>query len=114
MMIKLISVAAIMAATYHVQGAIEAVVVILSLLAFVFYTMAFRLFVGLSQAELISDANILQVVTVYMIYITMAIQAYMSDYTAVVYMVAPWLIIQALINVLTIMIKLEFIEIRRK
>ncbi len=113
-MLKYLGVAAIMAATFNIQGGLELVVLILSCLAVMFYIVAFRLFTGLSQAVLIVDANILQVITVYMIYITMAIIAFKGGYQPAVYVATPWLVIQGIINILTILIKLDIIGIQRK
>lgn len=113
-MLKYLGVAAIMAATFNLPSSLEAVVLILSLLATTFYIMAFRLFSGLSRAVLVDDANILQVITVHMIYITMAVIAFMGGYQIAVYIALPWLAIQGLINILTILIKLDIIGIQNK
>lgn len=113
-MLKYLGVAAILAATYGVTGGTESVAIILSLLALMFYIMAFRLFCGLSQATLVNDINILQVITIYMIYVTMGIITFMSDYSLVTYFALPWLAIQAAINILSILIKLDIIGIEHK
>lgn len=113
-MLKYLGVAAILAATFNLPGGLELVVFIMSALALMFYIMTFRLFTGLNQAIISDDVNILQVITVYMIYITMAIVAFMGGYQLVVYVALPWLTIQVFINVLSILIKLDIIGIQRK
>lgn len=113
-MLAYIGVAAIMAATLNVQGALELVVFILSSLALMFYIVAFKLFAGLSQSVMTDGVNILQVITIYMIYITMATVAFMGGYQLPVYVALPWLVIRGFINVLSILIKLDIIGIKHK
>lgn len=113
-MFKYTGVAAVLAATYNIQGAIELTALLLIALASVFYIMTFRLFCGLSQAALVDGANILHVVTIYMIYVTMAAVTYMGPYSYIALVALPWLLIQGCINILTILIKLEIVGVQRK
>ena len=113
-MIKYIGAAAALAAVYGIDGALEITVFALGLLAALFYSMAFRLFTGLSQAMIIKDFDVLQMITIYMIYTTMATIVIMSPYFYVALLAAPWLAIQACINVLSLLVKLDIIGIERR
>lgn len=113
-MIKYLGAAAALAAAYGIDGALEVTAIALGLLAFLFYTMAFRLFAGLSQAMIMKDFDILSMITIYMIYITMATIAFMSPYSYVALLAAPWLVIQAFINILSILVKLDIIGIEHR
>lgn len=113
-MIKYIGAAAALAAAYGISGALEVTVVALALLAFMFYIMAFRLFAGLSQAMILKEFDVLSMITIYMIYITMAVIVFMSPYSYVVLLCAPWLAIQTLINILSILVKYDIVGIEHK
>lgn len=113
-MIKYIGAAAALAAAYGIEGAVEVTAIALGLLASMFYFMTFRLFTGLSQAMLIKDFDVLSMITIYMIYITMATIVFMSPYSYVALLTAPWLFIQTGINILSILIKLDIIGIEHK
>jgi len=113
-MLKYIGVVAVLAATYQVPYGLEAAASILSLLALSFYAMAFRLFTGLSQAELVEDVDILRMFTIYMIYIALASILFFSQYQYVTVFALPWLGIQTVINTLSVLIKLDIIGVKRK
>lgn len=113
-MIKYIGAAAALAAAYGIEGALEVTAIALGLLASMFYFMTFRLFTGLSQAMIMKDFDVLSMITIYMIYITMAVIVFMSPYSYVALIAAPWLVIQTAINVLSILIKLDIIGIEHK
>lgn len=113
-MIKYIGAAAALAAAYGIDGALEVTAIALGLLAFLFYTMTFRLFTGLSQAMIMKDFDILSMITIYMIYITMATIVFMSPYSYVALLAAPWLVIQTFINILSILVKFDIIGIEHR
>lgn len=113
-MLKYFGVAAVLAATYQVPYGLEVSASILSFFALLFYTMAFKLFTGLSQAELVEDVDILRMITIYMIYITLASVVFLSQYQYIAVFAMPWLIIQGMINALLVLIKLDIIGIKRK
>jgi hypothetical protein len=113
-MIKYIGAAAVLAAAYGINGALEVTAAALVLLALIFYTMAFRLFTGLSQAVIVKDFDILRMLTIYMIYVTMLIVVFMSPYFYVALIAAPWIAIQTFINILSILVKLDIIGIEHK
>jgi uncharacterized radical SAM superfamily protein len=113
-MLKYLGVAAVIAATYKLPYGIESAVTILAVLASMFYTMAFRLFTGLSQAELVEDVDILKMITIYMIYVTLAVVVFMSPFAYVTVFALPWLAIQTVINIISILLKLDVIGIKRK
>jgi hypothetical protein len=112
MMIKYLGVAAALAATYGIEGAIEVTTFFLALLASMFYFVAFRLFTGLSQAALSTDFDVLHMLMVYMIYITMATLVYMSPYSYIAFVALPWLIIQGSANILSLLVKFDIIGIK--
>lgn len=113
-MIKYVGAAAVLAAAYGIQGAIEVTTIMLVLFASMFYIAAFRLFVGLSQAALITNVDLLKMITIYMIYITMAVAVFMSPYSYIAIFAAPWLVIQTAINILSALVKVGVIGIERK
>ena len=113
-MIKYIGAAAALAAAYGINGALEVTTIALALLASMFYLMTFRLFTGLSQAMIIKDFDVLSMITIYMIYITMATIVFMSPFSYVALLAAPWLAIQTLINILSMLVKLDIIGIERR
>jgi len=113
-MIKYIGAAAALAAAYGIEGALEVTAIALGLLASMFYFMTLRLFTGLSQAMIMKDFDVLSMITIYMIYITMAVIVFMSPYSYVALLAAPWLTIQTAINILSILIKLDIIGIEHK
>lgn len=113
-MIKYIGAAAVLAAAYGINGALEVTATALVLLALIFYAMAFRLFTGLSQAVIVKDFDILRMLTIYMIYVTMLIVVFMSPYFYVALIAAPWIAIQTFINILSILVKLDIIGIEHK
>ena len=113
-MIKYIGAAAALAAAYGIDGALEVTAIALGLLACLFYTMTFRLFTGLSQAMIMKDFDVLSMITIYMIYITMATIVFMSPYSYVALLAAPWLVIQTFINILSILVKLDIIGIEHR
>lgn len=113
-MIKYIGAAAALAAAYGIDGALEVTAIALGLLALLFYTMTFRLFTGLSQAMIMKDFDVLSMITIYMIYITMATIVFMSPYSYVALLAAPWLVIQTFINILSILVKLDIIGIEHR
>lgn len=113
-MIKYIGAAAALAAAYGIDGALEITTIALAVLAGMFYFMAFRLFTGLSRAVVVQDADILAMMTIYMIYITMTIIVFVSPFSYVALLASPWLFIQTMINVLTILIKLDIIGIEHR
>lgn len=113
-MIKYVGAAAALAAAYGIDGALEVTAIALGLLAAMFYFMAMRLFTGLSQAMLLKDFDVLSMITIYMIYITMATIVFMSPYSYVALLAAPWLAIQTMINILSILIKLDIIGIEHR
>ena len=113
-MIKYIGAAAALAAAYGIEGALQVTAIALGLLAAIFYFMTFRLFTGLSQAMLMKDFDVLSMITIYMIYITMAVIVFMSPYFYVALVAAPWLLIQTGINILSILIKLDIVGIEHK
>ncbi len=113
-MIKYIGAAAALAAAYGIPGGLEVTIVALALLALMFYIMVFRLFSGLSQAMIIKDFDVLSMITIYMIYITMAVIVFMSPYWYVVLLCAPWLVIQTFINILSILVKYDIVGIEHK
>lgn len=113
-MIKYIGAAAALAAAYGINGALEVTVIALGLLASMFYIIAFRLFTGLSQAMIIKDFDVLSMATIYMMYFTMAVIVFMSPYSYVALIAAPWLAIQACINILSILVKFGIIGIEHR
>lgn len=113
-MIKYIGAATALAAAYGIEGALEAMVLCYMALAFIFYMMTFRLFIGLSQAMLSSSFDTLQMITIYMIYITMTVITFNSEYDYISYIAMPWIAIQTAINILSILVKLDIIGIHHK
>lgn len=113
-MFKLISVIAILAATYQVQYSIELVTLLILLISTLFYGLAFKLFVGLLQSIILKEVDILGVLTSQMIYFIMMLLTYQSQYYMVALIALPWLIIQTLINTVSILITLGYIEIRQE
>lgn len=111
-MIKYLGAAAVLAAAYGVEGAIEVTAVFLAVLASMFYFVATRLFIGLSQAMLTKDVDVLYMTMTYMIYITMAALVFVSPYSYVVFIALPWLVIQGIANTMSVLLKLDIIDIR--
>ena len=113
-MIKYLGAAAVLAAAYGIEGAIEVTSVTLALLASMFYFMTLRLFTGLSQATLVENVDVLKMTTIYMIYVTMTAVVFKSEYSYIALIAMPWIAIQTLINVLSVLIKLDIIGINHK
>ncbi len=113
-MIKYLGAAAVLAAAYGIEGAIEVTTVILALLASMFYFMTLRLFTGLSQATLVENVDVLRMATIHMIYVTMTTVVFMSEYSYIALIAMPWIVIQTIINVLSVLIKLDIIGINHK
>jgi len=113
-MFKFIGAAAVLAAAYGINGAMEVTVLFLASFAALFYIMAFRLFTGLSRAELVEDIDILKMITIYMIYVTAAVITFSGGYTYVALLAAPWLVIQGFINILSVLLKLGIVGIHRQ
>lgn len=113
-MFKFVGAAAVVAAAYGIDGGVEVTAVMLASFATLFYAMAFRLFTGLSQAELVEDVDLLRMTTIYMIYLTSMVVVFKSDYYYIAIWSLPWLTIQTVINILSVLIKLDVIGIKRK
>lgn len=113
-MFKFIGAAAVLAAAYGINGAMEVTVLFLASFATLFYIMAFRLFSGLSRAELVDDVDILKMSTIYMIYLTSAVVVFNGEYSYVALIAAPWLIIQGFINILSVLLKLGIVGINKQ
>lgn len=115
-MIKYICAAAVLAAAYGINGAVEVTTISLAMLATIFYMMTFRLFVGLSRAELVKPENldVLNMAVVYMIYFTSTVVVFNSPYAYVAFLAMPWVAIQGLINLLSVLIKLDIIGINHQ
>lgn len=113
-MIKIFGLAAVLAAAYGVEGGYEAAAIMLCFMASLFYLMAFKLFAGLSQAMVTGNVDILYMITAYMTYFTMAVVTFYGPYSYVALIALPWLTIQALINMLAVLIKLDIVGINPK
>ncbi len=115
-MIKYICAAAVIAAAYGVTGAVEVTAVTLSALAAMFYFMTFRLFIGLSRAELVNPENldVLKMAVIYMIYFTATVVVFYSPYSYIALLAMPWVAIQTSINILSVLIKSGFIGINHQ
>lgn len=113
-MIKYLGAAATLAAAYGIEGALEVMVVAYATLACIFYAMAFRLFAGLSQAMITGTFDVLHMTTVYMIYVTMTALTLNSQYDYIAFMAMPWIAIQTVINILSVLIKLDIVGINHK
>lgn len=111
-MFKFIGVVAVLATTYQLPYALEVTASLLLIMCMIFYSLAFKLFVGLSQSALVEEVDILKVLTTYTIYVLMGVVTYQSQYYYIALVAAPWFIIQGLINALSILITLGFIEIK--
>jgi hypothetical protein len=111
-MIKYLGAAAALAAAYGVEGAIELTAIALAMLASMFYFLTTRLFIGLSQASLVKDVDVLYMSMVYMIYVTMAALVFISPYSYVAFIALPWLVIQGIANTMSVLLKLDIIDIR--
>jgi hypothetical protein len=110
-MIKYLGAAAALAAAYGVEGAIELTAIALAALASMFYFLTTRLFIGLSQASLVKDVDVLYMSMVYMIYATMAALVFISPYSYVAFIALPWLVIQGIANMMSVLLKLDIIDI---
>ncbi len=113
-MFKYLAVAVVLAATYKLPYSVEVAVIMLSFFATTFYVMTFRLFTGLNTAQLSDDVDILKVITIYMIYVSLAVVVFLSQYQYIAILAMPWLGIQFVINALSILIKLDIIGIKHK
>lgn len=110
--IKYIGLVTILAASFKVEGAIELASFILAALAIMFYFLSFQVFAGLSQTSILKDFDVLRMITVYMINVTMIIGVFMSPYSYVAIFALPWMIIQTLINTLSVLVKYDIVGIR--
>jgi hypothetical protein len=110
-MIKYLGAAAALAAAYGVEGAIELTAIALAALASMFYFLTTRLFIGLSQASLVKDVDVLYMSMVYMIHVTMAALVFISPYSYVAFIALPWLVIQGIANMMSVLLKLDIIDI---
>lgn len=109
--VKYLGLVTILAASYNVEGAIELASFILAGLSVMFYVLAFQLFAGLSKTSILKEFDLSKMILGYMINITMLIGIFMSPYSYVAIFALPWIIIQTLINGLSVLVKYEIIGI---
>lgn len=110
--IKYIGLVTIVAASFKVEGAIELASFILAALSIIFYGLAFQVFAGLSKTAILKDFDLPRMITAYMINVTMLIGVFMSPYSYVAIFALPWMIIQTLINTLSVLVKYDIVGIR--
>jgi hypothetical protein len=110
--IKYIGLITIVAASYKVEGAIELASFILAALAIIFYALSFQVFAGISKTSILKDFDVLRMITVYMINVTMMIGVFMSPYSYVAIFALPWIMIQTMINTLSLLVKYDIVGIR--
>lgn len=113
-MFKYLAVAVVLAATYKIPYSVEVAALILGFFATTFYAMAFKLFAGFNNAQLADNVDILKVITIYMIYVSLGAIVFLSQYQPIAFFALPWLGIQLVINILSILIKLDIIGIKHK
>jgi hypothetical protein len=113
-MIKYTGAAAVVAAAYGINGAIELTAILFTLNMCMFYFVITKIFIGLSQSLLSKDVDILYMTMIYMIHFTMGVAVWMSEYSYLALIGAPWMFINGISCLMSALYKMEVIDIKNK
>lgn len=111
-MLKIIMAVAVLATTYEIQYAIEALTSILGILSLAFYFLCFRLMTGLNTSTLDKNADLLNMCIIGVLNVTMLLIVYSSAYSAVAVFALPWVVIGLMSTALISLIRLGILDIK--
>lgn len=114
MLISGLCLVAILATSFNIQGAQEALAVIVSGVALMFYGLMCRLMVGLSHAELNHNADLHKMLISYFIQVCGVTILFLGPYYYITLLAAPWVAIATFSNFLSVLAKFGYVEIRNR